>query len=54
MGAKQSNRNNKEHSKHQNLSNENGAPTEIMTLEEVYESLDDYKEVINNVYCLNE
>ena len=53
MGAKQSNTNYKEPPKHQNLSNENGAPTEIMTLEEVYESLDDYKEVINNVYCLN-
>lgn len=53
MGAKQSNTNYKEPSKHQNLSNENRAPTEIMTLEEVYESLEDYKEVINNVYCLN-
>lgn len=53
MGAKQSNTNYKEPPKYQNVSNENGAPTEIMTLEEVYESLDDYKEVINNVYCLN-
>jgi len=53
MGAKQSNTNYKESPKHQNVSNENRAPTEIMTLEEVYESLDDYKEVINNVYCLN-
>ena len=53
MGAKQSNTNYKEPPKRQNVSNENGAPTEIMTLEEVYESLDDYKEVINNVYCLN-
>jgi len=53
MGAKQSNTNYKEPPKQQNISNENRAHTEIMTLEEVYESLDDYKEVINNVYCLN-
>lgn len=53
MGAKQSRTNYSEPPKHQNVSNENGAPSEIMTLEEVYDSLDDYKEVINNVYCLN-
>lgn len=53
MGAKQSKSNYNEPSKSQNMPNENRAPTEIMTLDEVYDSLDDYKEVINNVYCLN-
>ena len=32
---------------------ENRATTELMSLDEVYDSLDDYKEVINNVYSLN-
>ena len=53
MGAKQSKSNYNEPSKSQNMPNEIRAPTEIMTLDEVYDSLDDYKEVINNVYCLN-
>jgi len=54
MGAKQSRNNyNEEESKYKPSSNENKAPTEIITLEEVYDSLEDYKEVINNVYSLN-
>jgi len=53
MGAKQSKSNYNEPSNPKNTLPENRATTEIMSLDEVYDSLDDYKEVINNVYSLN-
>ena len=53
MGAKQSKSNYNEPSNPKNTLPEDRAPAEIISLDEVYDSLDDYKEVINNVYSLN-
>ena len=52
MGAKQSTSTYNENYK-QTPQPENKAPTEIISLDEVYECLEDYKDVINNVYSLN-
>lgn len=52
MGAKQSTNHYNEKS-NPKIPNETRASTEIISLDEVFECLDDYKEVINNVYSLN-
>ena len=54
MGAKQSNNYRNPPSKEENIQQNNYKnKTETITLDEVYECLEDYKQVINNVYVLN-
>lgn len=52
MGAKQSTNNYNENYKH-SIPTETKVNTEIISLDEVFECLEDYKDVINNVYSLN-
>ena len=53
MGAKQSTTNYQSVDNYDNIKNTNETNTEKVTLDEAYDSLEDYKQSINNVYCLN-
>ena len=53
MGAKQSNTNYHPTDNYENNKTEETTYTNRVTLDEAYDSLEDYKQCINNVYCLN-
>ena len=53
MGAKQSTSNYQPVDNYQNNKTEETTNTNKVTLDEAYDSLEDYKQCINNVYCLN-
>ena len=53
MGAKQSTTNYQPVDDYQNNKIEETVNTNKVTLDEAYDSLEDYKQCINNVYCLN-
>jgi len=53
MGAKQSTTKYQSVDNYDNIKNTKETNTEKVTLDEAYDSLEDYKQSINNVYCLN-
>lgn len=53
MGAKQSATKYQSVDNYQNNKTEEPTNTNRVTLDEAYDSLEDYKQCINNVYCLN-
>ena len=53
MGAKQSVTKYQSVDNYQNNKTEEPTNTNRVTLDEAYDSLEDYKQCINNVYCLN-
>lgn len=53
MGAKQSVTNYQSVDNYENIKKEEQSTINKVTLDEAYDSLEDYKQCINNVYCLN-